>query len=170
MKKLFLIFAKLLGLVQLYMALLNATQLVVMLGMVAKSDHLPLRGILLGVAGLVIYLAIAIAIAWLMLAKTEWLAGKVGIHDDPPIEGLEQVPALRVGICLIGIFVIVGVLPRLARILIDLHQAWHFQPHQLIWGQLAPNLLQLLLGLVLALKSDQVITLVARKPAQAPAP
>ena len=165
MKKLFLVFAKLLGLVQLYLALLTATQLVVMLAMVVKTDPIPLRGILLGIAGLAIYLAVSLAIAWLLLARTDWLAAKVGIHDDTPVEGLEHLPTLLVGICLIGIFVTVESLPRLARILIDLQRAWHYGPHQLIWGQLAPNLLQLLLGLILALRPDAVAARVVSKPA-----
>ena len=165
MKKLFVVFAKLLGLVQLYLALLTATQLVVMLGMVVRTDQIPLRDVLLGGVGLAIYLAVSLAIAWLLLAKTDWLAAKVGIRDETPIEGLERLPALIVGICLIGVFVTVESLPRLARILIDLQRAWHYGPHQLIWGQLAPVLLQLLLGLVLALRPNTVVGWIARKSA-----
>lgn len=165
MKKLFLVFSKLLGLVQLYMALLTSTQLVVMLGMVARTDQIPLRGVLLGGIGLAIYLAVSLAIAWLLLARTDWLAAKVGIRDETPVEGLERLPALIVGICLIGVFVTVEALPRLARILIDLQRAWHYGPHQLIWGQLAPVLLQLFLGLVLALRPDEVAGRIVRKSA-----
>ena len=169
MKKLFLVFAKLLGLVQLYMALLTATQLVVMLGMLVKTDPIPLRGILLGAGGMAVYLVVALAIAWLTLVKTEWLAAKAGIQDDTPVAGLEHVPALLAGTCLIGIFVTVESLPRLARILIDVHRAWSYGPHQLIWGQMAPTLLQVFLGLFLALKPGAVVALVARKPAPPPA-
>ena len=170
MKKLFLVFAKLLGLVQLYTALLTATQLVIMLGMLVKTDPIPLRGILLGAAGMAVYLAVSLAIAWLTLVKTEWLAAKVGIQDDAPVAGLEHVPALLAGICLIGIFVTVESLPRLTRILIDVQRAWSYGPHQLIWGQMAPTLLQVLLGLILALKPGTVAALVVRKPAPAAAP
>lgn len=169
MKKLFLVCSKLLGLVQLYLALLTSTQLVVMLGMVVRTDQIPLRGVLLGAVGLAIYLAVSLAIAWLLLARTDWLAAKVGIRDEAPIDGLERLPALIIGICLIGVFVTVESLPRLARILIDLQRAWPYGPHQLIWGQLAPVLLQLFLGLVLALRPDEVAGRIVRKPAPPPA-
>ena len=165
MKNLFSVLAKLLGLVQLYLALLTAMQLVVMLTMVSRSDSIPLRGILLGGAGLAIYLAVSLAIAWILIARTDWLAAKVGIQDDTPVEGLERLPALLVGICLIGIFVTVESLPRLARILIDLQRAWQYGPQHLIWGQMTPVLLQLFLGLVLALRPNAVVGWIARKPA-----
>lgn len=165
MKKMFIVLAKLLGLVQLYLALLTATQLAVMLGMVVRTDQIPLRGVLLGGVGLAIYLAVSLGIAWILIARTDWLAAKVGIQDDTPVEGLERLPALLVGICLIGIFVTVESLPRLARILIDLQRAWHYGPHHLIWGQMTPVLLQLFLGLILALRPNTVVGWIARKPA-----
>ena len=165
MKKLFLVLAKLLGVVQLYMALMTATQLVVMLGMVVRTDQIPLRSVLLGGVGLAIYLAVSLGIAWILIARTDWLAAKVGIQDDTPVEGLERLPALLVGICLIGIFVTVESLPRLARILIDLQRAWQYGPQHLIWGQMTPVLLQLFLGLVLALRPNTVVGWIARKPA-----
>ncbi len=170
MKKLFLIFAKLLGLVQLYRAFMSAAQLAAMLVMISRTDPVPLRGILLGAGGMAVYLAISLVIAWVLLAKTEWLATKVGILDDAPVADLERVPALLVGICLIGTFVSVETLPRLARILIDLQRVWSHAPHQMVWSPLVPAALQLFLGLFLALKPAAVATLLAPKPAPPAAP
>ena len=119
MKQLFFVFAKLLGLFQLYTALLAAMQWVSMLTMIARSESAPFTGMLMGAAGLLVFLAVALAAAWILIEKTDWLAGKVGIRDDAPVAGLEQVPALVVGICLIGIFVTVQSLPGVVRLLFN---------------------------------------------------
>ncbi|NCA81209.1 MAG: hypothetical protein EOM72_00485 [Opitutae bacterium] len=164
MKKLFLVFAKLLGLIQLYTALLGVTQMAIMMSLVSRSDSGSLSGVLPSLAGLTIYLAVALVIAWVLLAKTEWLARKVGVGDEAPVEGLERVPALIVGVALIGIFVTVRSLSPLARALLEFRQIWDSSP-QLALRQLAPVALQLALGLLLALKPGFVAAFVGRSPA-----
>jgi hypothetical protein len=164
MKKLFHIFAKLLGLYQLYTALMGSAQIVAILTMMARTEPVPLAGMLLGAAGILIYLTVAIAIAWVLLGKTEWLAKKVGIHDDVPVEGLEHVPALAVGICLIGIYVTIQSLPDVVRLALTFRNMWDNVSIDLLWPQLVPSVLQLALGLFLALQPGRVAGLVARTP------
>ena len=164
MKKLFLVFAKLLGLIQLYTALMGVTQMAILMTMISRDASPSLAGILSNISGLAIYLVVSLAIAWGLLAKTEWLAGKVGLSDEAPVEGLERVPALVVGIALIGIFVTVRSLPPLVRALFEFQQTWN-SSQPLALRQLAPVALQLALGLVLALKPGAIAALVARSPA-----
>lgn len=169
MKKLFLVFAKLLGLVQLYMTLLGVTQMAIMMAVLSRNDSASVSEVLPSLAGLMIYLAVALVIAWVLLAKTEWLARKVGLGDEAPVEGLERVPALIVGVALIGVFVTVRSLSPLARALLEFRQIWDSSP-QLALRQLAPVALQLALGLLLALKPGFVAAFVGRSPAPPTAP
>ena len=161
MKQLFFVFAKLLGLFQLYTALIAAMQWVSMLTMIARSESAPFTGMLMGATGLLVFLAVALAAAWILIEKTDWLAGKVGIRDDAPVAGLEQVPALVVGICLIGIFVTVQSLPGVVRLLLT-RNMWGTGLPAFIWPQLLPAVLQVALGLFLALQPGRVAALVTR--------
>ena len=163
MKQLFFVFAKLLGLFQLYTALTSAMQWVSMLTMIARSEPAPFAGMLLGAAGVLIFLAVAFAAAWILIAKTDWLAAKVGIRDDAPVAGLAQVPALVVGISLIGIFVTVQSLPDVLRLLLT-RNMWGTGAPAFIWPQVLPAVLQVALGLFLALQPGRVAARVTREP------
>jgi hypothetical protein len=163
MKKLFLVFAKLLGLYQLYTAVMGAMQLTAMVSM-SRIDGTPLTHLALGVAGLLLFVAVSLAIARILIVKTDWLAEKVGIRDDAPVEGLEHVPALAVGICLIGIFVTVQAVPHVARLLLTYRNIWANASRDILWPQMVPSVLQLTLGLFLALQPGRVAGLVARAP------
>ena len=166
MKKLFLIFAKLLGLFQLYTAVMGAMQLTAMVSM-TRVEGTPITVVALGIAGLLLFVAVSLVIARILIVKTEWLAEKVGIRDEAPVEGLEHVPALVVGICLIGIFVAVQSLPHVARLVLTWRNIWTHTSLDLLWPQLLPSVLQLALGLILALRPGRVAALVARAPAAA---
>jgi hypothetical protein len=164
MKKLFLVFAKLLGLVQLYATTVAALQMFAMVAMVLRGAINPFTAAV-SLGGLVLYTGVALAIAWVLLKRTEWLADLVGIRDDAPIEGLERVPALIVGIALIGVFVTVRALPNLVGTLIGLRDQWAMAPLRLVAKQMVPHLVQLALGLFLALKPAAIARRIAADPA-----
>ncbi len=162
MRKLFLVFAKLLGLFQLYTVLVNVAPLAFMLGAFYHEDSATLAEILAGVSGYLVYLAVSLAIAWVLLAKTGWLADKAGVRDETPVPDLDRVPALRVGITLLGIFVTVQGIPPLARGLIQYSRLGTPFLRPAIWNHILPSGLQIALGLFLALKPAAVARLVAR--------
>ena len=161
MRKLFVVFAKLLGLVQLYATVTAALQMLAMAAMVLRGKINPFTGAV-SFSGLVIFTGIALAIAWVLLKRTEWLADVVGIRDDAPVEGLERVPALVVGIALIGVFVTVQALPRLVGALIGMQTHLDEVPLQILVKDLVPYLLQLAIGLFLALKPGAVAARIAK--------
>ncbi len=169
MKKLFFIFAKLLGLFQLYTALMGAMQIIIMIAL-SRSDSTSHADLALGAAGLLLFLGVSIAIARILIVKTEWLAGKVGIRDEAPVEGLAHIPALQVGICLIGVLVTVQSLPQVARMALTYRNIWANISLDLLWPQLLPSVLQLALGLLLALKPRAIANWVDRSPQSDAAP
>ena len=163
MKKLFLVFAKLLGLFQLYTAVMGAMQLTAMVSM-TRVEGTPITVVALGIAGLLLFVAVSLVIARILIIKTEWLAEKVGIRDEAPVEGLEHVPALVVGICLLGIFVTVQNIAPLTRALIQLQRMGSYGVRPVMWNQILPPALQLAAGLFLALRPGRVAALVTREP------
>lgn len=160
MKNLFLVFAKLLGLYQLYMALLGALQLFAMVAM-TMGEAPGFASFLLGLAGVLVYLAVSLAIAWVLIAKTEWLAAKVGIHDNEPVVGLDRVPALAVGVCLIGVFLTVQGIPRMIHMLQADWPLWSQAPFAVGLRKMLPSLVQPVLGLILAFKANALARVLA---------
>ena len=67
-------------------------------------------------------------------------------------------------ICLIGIFVTVQDFPHVVRVLVQLQNTNSYGMRPTMWSQLLPSVLQLALGLFLALQPGRVASLVARAP------
>ena len=161
MRKLFFVFAKLLGLFQLYATLVAALQMLAMAAMLVHREPHPFTSAV-SLAGMVVYTGGALAIAWILLKHTEWLADVVGLRDEAPIEGLERVPALVVGIALIGVFVTVRSLPALVGALIGMQAHLDAIPLQMLVKDLIPHLVQVAAGLFLALKPGILAARIAK--------
>ena len=169
MKKLFLVFAKLLGLLLGYYALAGITQMLGYLPIMLDGPGQGWRHALILISVL-LYITLSLDFVWPLLFRTEWLAGKIGIPADTPIEGLERVPALIVGTSLIGIHLAARGLPQLASALLTLQNNWSSLPATMIMRSFLPVFLQLILGLFLALKPGAVATLLTRKSTSFAAP
>jgi hypothetical protein len=175
MRRLFIVLAKLVGLLQLYWALVNFMQIGFTLSMVGRSESTQFGQILVSVIGLGAYFLLSLGMAWLLLARTEWLAGRLRILDDAEIEGLDKHPVLLVGVKLIGVYVTVYAIPSLARALLDAQRLWQGQIGLQVWNRIIPAALQVALGLFLALRSEKVVEVMTKKqeraePSAAPLP
>lgn len=164
-----MVLAKLLGLVQLYLALVGLTQGAGMIAMLSSGGYPSPRELLVSMIAMGAYLAVSLAIVWVLLAKTEWLAMRVGLKEEAPVAGLERVPALQTGVTLIGVFVTANSLPPLLRILL---QSGFFMREPILPSSgvyLIPVVFQTLLGLFLALRPRTVVALIDREaPARRP--
>lgn len=57
------------------------------------------------VCGDMLSIALSLGMAWLLLARTEWLADKLKIRDEGGVEGVEKYPLMLIGVKLIGLYV-----------------------------------------------------------------
>lgn len=163
MRRLFLVLAKLVGLLQLYWALVGFMQMATIFAVFARGESSQVNQVLISLIGVVVYFALSLGMAWLLLARTEWLADKLRIQDDGQAEELGKHPVLLVGIKLIGIYVTVHAIPSFVRVLLESRQIWEGQVDWYMWNKIVPTALELGLGLFLALKSDIVVDIITGK-------
>ncbi len=180
MKRLFIVVAKLLGLMQLSQMVIVPLQIAPLFGFFAESgakdaDAVAVR--LWALCGFLAYFLLSGALAWVLLARTEWLANRCRIPDS----GGEKVPGaetlLRLGTVVVGVYVTVHALPQLGR---EMSSLFFYFPHMGAMGSAnrllmdaLPAAIELALGLYLALRSDHVIRLIdkfQKRPNETAAP
>jgi hypothetical protein len=165
MKPLFLVLAKLTGLLHLYWTLTGLTQVGVMFSTMGRLESTSLGGMLIPVVGLAIYLLLALGIAWMLLVRTDWLAGKLGIQDPTAIASPSPQSFFLVGVRLIGVYVSVFALPALVRALVTTQQIWAHLDRPHVASTLISPILSLLLGLLLTFKGGWVVARISRPDA-----
>jgi hypothetical protein len=157
MRRLFLVLAKLAGLVLVYLALVNVIQIGFTIHVMTGPAAPPGGQAISGALGIFLCFCLSLAMAWLLLARTEWLADRLRIREDAAtgIPGDDVI--LRTGIALIGVYVTVNAIPAFARAILDsgiflaLHEGGRF------WSRLLPAAVQLGLGLFCAFRSRRVL-------------
>jgi hypothetical protein len=156
MRPLFLVLAKLTGLLHLYWTLGGIVQMFVLFGTMGSIGPGKSASALIPSLGFAAYVALALGLTWILLAKTDWLADKLGIPADAPMERPTHAVLLRVGIQLIGAFAIVQALPALARALVSLQQTGGLTSRFVHWHSGVAPLVQLALGLFLAFRANTI--------------
>ena len=162
MKPLFLVLAKLTGLLHLYWTVALLLQMAMMFSTIGAMGSMETGAKVVALFAALLYSVLAGWIAWILLVRTDWLAGKLGIHDAVAIEFPAPATLLLVGVQLIGIYVAVDAIPDLVRALIY-HRTTvaHLRLFDVISNLLSPLIL-LLLGLFLAFRAPRVVALISR--------
>ena len=117
MRRLFIVGAKLLGLLCLWWAISTTIQLISfgsVVVMVKRADVLDRVAIVLvyGV-GLLAYFVLAVWFALVLLFRTEWIADKVRLEKDSDLPGWpEQNKLLSLGVVLLGFYVLAHAIPE----------------------------------------------------------
>lgn len=164
MRNLFLVLAKLTGILQAYWALTSVVQIGVLVGtLLSWNQAIGGTGrVLLALANAGVYLALALGGAWLLLMRTEWLADKLGIPaQDEPL-GLQEKALLRAGVKLIGIYVLIHAIPAFVRTMFGYDTLTHGAPGVHFWRNVLPVALEVVLGALLVLRSVWVLYLIER--------
>lgn len=174
MRRLFLVLAKLFGLLQIYWALIYFVHLGTMMSMFVQGASFSVLQTVLNIAGITIYMTLSAGMAWLLIAKTDWLADKLKIGSETEQSAdLREDVILRCGVKLIGLFIAVYAIPAVVKVLLRSGifgifdygitdpafsmRAWSFL------DEVSPPALQLALGLFLALKSTKVVEMMTKQ-------
>jgi hypothetical protein len=177
MRQLFLVLAKLIGLIQLYWSLATLVQIGVSIEMLtAESKPEIYLLIKWGLVGFGAYFLLTLGLAWILLIKTDWLADKLGISDDIGPSIVSEAILLSAGIRLIGLYVAVTAAPALIKVFIETKGMAHglgISSTDLkgvaqcisvsAWANIIRNALELCLGAFLAFKADTVMPYIAGK-------
>ena len=161
MRRLFLVLAKLVGLLQLYWAFVNFMQIGFAVTMMLRS--VPVGQAVSGLIGIVLYFCLSLGMAWMLLARTDWIADKLKILDEGESGILKDDVILRTGAQLIGLYVTVHAIPGFARAILDsrIFLSWHVGIH--FWTKIIPAAIQLALGLFFTFKSRKVLEMITDK-------
>jgi len=188
MRTLFIAISKVIGLLQVYTGL---TYIFTILPLMRMLDHhsssennaLFMRtaygsSFALTVTSIAAMLVLTFGVAWLLLFRAEWLADKLKVpeqNDQPPLSGDA---ILGAGARLLGLFFVVQAAPELAGALAKAisHAQWAFGERDVmggesfrqclfdgVWTGLLRPAIKLGLGLVLALKTETVLSWMNRK-------
>jgi hypothetical protein len=164
-RRLFIVLAKLLGLMQIFWSIAYVCSLIFFLQQVAT---LHLQGAddgseLLQSAVVALGAALSFGIAWLLLSRTDWLADRLGIEPETGPTEIKEEVLLSTGVRLIGIYVAIQAIPGLVRVIA---QEWfkrgaieHFTAF--LASRLLPDALKLALGLFLVVRTASVLSWMA---------
>ena len=163
MKNLFLVFAKLLGLVLLYLVLITSFQ-IIGLFFWALGDHPPVPQLAAGLLLSLLALFASLAAVWILLVRTEWLAGKLNLNTEAPLGAFTPDSALVVGLTLIGVYLAVRSLSQIAATAVNLLHPGTQYPEFHVLRQFLPGLVQLAAGLLLSVKARAIADRLAPPP------
>jgi hypothetical protein len=127
-----------------------------------------------------VMLSITLGVAWIMIFRAEWLASTMNIPQDDGLSSISGDVLLGVGVRILGLFVIVQSAPTFLshvgqtiseiRTVAAANSAMGEGNYQQtvwvgLWSGLAPSLLKLILGLLLALRTGKVLNRISRADA-----
>jgi len=163
MRRLFIVLAKLIGLLQFYWALINIVQLGIGLSQISSfTEETGYKQSWIGLLGIGMYFVLATGMAWVLVSRTTWLADKLNIRDEGETGVLSEGAVYRTGLKLIGVYVTAYAIPALAKAVLTLSMMVTSLLTVDYWSRLLPPVLQLAVGVFLVIRTDKLIELIAK--------
>jgi hypothetical protein len=157
MRRVFVVFAKLLGLLQIYWGLSYLVSITFF--MRQMSD----MGGFSPFFGLALYCVLSFGIAWILLLRTEWLADKLDIKAEGPEFSMSADATLRVGMKIAGAFMLAKSLPNFVKFGCDLALLETFNSYLAAkWINVVPIILKIVFSLLLLIRTSFVVGLIAK--------
>jgi hypothetical protein len=163
MRRLFIVLAKLIGLLQVYWGISYLISIPVVYGQMAAMDSTSGFFVVNQVGGFLCYALAAFVMAWLLLARTDWVADKLGIQEDDQLPAVSDEAILKAGVKLVGLYVLVHAVPSLVKSVSDGSSfarggSWIISRLSFI----IPPVFRILLSLLLLVRTERVLSLIAR--------
>lgn len=157
MRRLFVVLAKLVGLVQSYRLINSAVMIAIQSYSLLKlkSGRDVWWDILAPQLILVVYFAVTLVASLFLLFKTEWIANLLRIPNDEPIVSVGEEALMRTGMKLIGLWMSAHAIPTLVR---HIYERTMLPPsvQEVSWMPLCAPVVQLGLGLFLIFQADRL--------------
>ena len=165
MRRIFIVLAKLSGLLQIYWGLTHLSSLTLFIGQMARmeSSEFGHRAIQIQMGGIIGFALLAFGMAWVLLARTEWLADKLKIHSDDQLPAMSDDTVLRAGIKVVGVYILASAIPGLVKAISEA-SAYGLWEGRLtaIWTKIIPSVLRVALALFLAIRTERVLSLLTK--------
>jgi hypothetical protein len=163
MRNLFIVLAKVVGLLQIPTALNYSNFLFIFVAetintkaswQVRFKESYP--DIIVSIVGI----SLVLSLAWVLLFRTTWITSRVGIPEGE-MHLPERNPLLYIGIKLLGLFVLVGAVPGFLSVLINSRV---FNPDTTVsyfLNRIFPIVLKLVFGFLLIIKTTKIMELIS---------
>lgn len=161
MRQLFIVLAKVMGVFQAYLVVVNVLT-IVSTYLIPHVDNANTV-----VAGLCLLVVGNVAFSWVLLVRTGWLADKLGIRDEGISGEFPKDRLLKLGVQLVGLYVVSYSIPALFRSAVEYSFVGGYGPmlgalSSHVWGRLAEPMIRTVIGVLLLARSDYVLTLVLK--------
>ncbi len=154
MRTLFIVAAKLLGVLQIFSVIGNLGQLVVAFGLLDTT--VGSRFYAAAVASFAL-LIVSIGLSCLLLLGTGWLADRLGIPNEGVNVGLDRESGLRLGVQLIGLYTLTWAIPSLIRSFAGRRTQLFEHEKTFDWHDWLVPAVEVAIGLFLMLRSEVVL-------------
>lgn len=163
MRRLFVVLAKVIGLLQIYWGLTYLSSVGFFVGQMARLESSEFWSLLIQAGSLAGFALLTFGVAWLLLVRTEWVADWVRIERDEALPAVTADVVLRAGTKLAGIYILANSVPGLLRAAaeVSLYTMWEGQMASAL-ARIVPAVLQVALGWMLAVQTGLVLRLVER--------
>lgn len=163
MRNLFIVLAKVVGLLQISTTI---SYLYVLNGYLAEVGYSEdwLAGLcrhLGSIIGTCVNMGLILGFVWVLLFYTNWIADRLGLPEGE-LDVPEPSSFLRIGIKLLGIYVLVEAVPSFIWVMIEPRA---FDPDQSaahFWIRIVPTVLKFGFGLILVGKTTSIMELISR--------
>ena len=169
MKTLFVVGAKLVGLLVLYWAMPDLPQLFAYIPYLLLVSGEAGRMGQFGpswpmCAGIVGHFILMLCLAWALLFRTERVAGILGVPDNELTpSSFSESSILRLGITLIGVYALVRGIPLFAKCALAIYGEWRPKAEDFQTWEFVSAIFQILLGAALTFRPDRVAAIITRK-------
>lgn len=160
MRQLFIVGAKLLGLICFLWALMMIVQ---MLAYSSMSRENNLISTLLYGLGSLIYFVIIAWFGFILMKRTNWVADKAGLDKDDAFPSWPQErKLLYVGIVILGLYVLTQGIPGLAKGLITniYYTDFYGQRNNFYFVSISTDVVRIAVGVILVIMADKIIELI----------
>ncbi|MDY0148968.1 MAG: hypothetical protein RBT03_02645 [Kiritimatiellia bacterium] len=163
MRRIFIVLAKLIGLLQIYWGLMYIPSIAIFIGQMVRMESSGFGQLAIQMGGILGFVFINFGMAWLLLARTEWMADTLKIEAHDPLPVLSDAIVLQAGIKVVGVYILAKAIPGLVKAISEA-SAYGLWEGRLtaIWTTIIPSVLQVALALFLAIRTEQVLSLLAK--------
>jgi len=163
MRRFFVVSAKLLGLLQVYWGVAYIGSSAIFLSQLSRMAMSERGGTLIILMGMVGLTVVHFGVAWLLIARTEWLADRLQIEDDGRPIVLSDDRILDAGIKVLGVYIFVQATPGLIQAVCSASSSGLWVGNVTsIWTMIVPAVLRVFLALLLTIRTSAVLRLFAR--------
>jgi hypothetical protein len=163
MRRLFIVLAKLIGLIQIFWGVAYLASFNLMIYEIAGMESTSANQINIQMFGLLVSTLISFGMAWALLLRADWIADKIGIQSNEQNLLFSDEVILLCGIKVVGLYLLSNSIPSLITSTIDssIYSRWSAGSVPLFVHSL-PSVVKIVVALLFVIRTQFVLHLVAK--------